>query len=497
MTPSLRFVAIGVALWFSSAAFAADVPKPPDANKFRGDVAKMRSGSIRVKDPEDKSRWAYNQQAIDTVANWLAYTLATPPVNGEPVPREEKSGFSIRTMGELMDEVSFFTQLNPPASNQGKLLIEQAEFGLAFGKAMIKATKVVLDNSARPIERINAVRMMAITARMPCPDLADAFVEIINNAKVSDAEKLYAFEGIKNLMDQTDIIDSNRHVIRDVNQLAKLANALASYITRDRAPKDEREKNVIEFVRRYAVMAMAAFRDGVYRKPNRDLLARPSWTLMQVIGSDPSASPPFTIQEKIEAIVGFCQMKNDVDMNLDVAAYMIAVAPVPLASGTTLGGLVEFARAANEDNLRANSGKTLASVPWKVSAARLSLALANWREFAKTQAKTRYPEAIISLSNAGIALLTPLEKEGGSAATGADVQAITLWAGNNAPKAWGETPPQAAQLYKDDPKSVLPFAAPAKKGPADPKLTTPAPMPMPMTPPAKGPDPKAVDPKKK
>jgi hypothetical protein len=109
-------------------------------------------------------------------------------------------------------------------------------------------------------------------------------------------------------------------------------------------------------------------------------------------------------------------------------------------------------------------------------------------------AKTRYPDAIITLANAGIALLALIEKEGGNAATGTEVQAVTTWATNNAPKAWGESPPQPAQLYKDDPNSVLPFAAPAKKGPTDPKLVTPAPMPM--TPPTKGTDPKAVDPKK-
>jgi hypothetical protein len=137
-------------------------------------------------------------------------------------------------------------------------------------------------------------------------------------------------------------------------------------------------------------------------------------------------------------------------------------------------------------------------VHWKVSAARLSLALAQWREAAKPLAKTRYPDTVITLANTGIALLDRIEKDrdGGGAHTATEVQAVTTWATNNPPKAWGETPPKAAQLYKDDAQSILPFAAPAKKGPTDSKLTTPDPMPKTTPMPPKGPDPKAVDPKK-
>ena len=362
MTPSSRLFALAVASIVCPAAFAADIPKPPDANRVRGDVAKMRSGSIRVKDPDLRSDWPKNQKSIDTVAQWLAYTIATPPYNGEPVPREDKTpAFVPRAMSDLMVEAEFFTTLQPAASNMGKLSVEQIEFGLEFGKAIGKAALVVLDNSARPIERINAVRLMAIAARMPCPDLSDHFIAIIGNTKGSDAEKLYAFQGIKNLMEQTDIIDPNKHVIRDVNQSAKIAQSLSTYITRDRGPVDERERAVIEYVRRHAIAALAVFKDGAFRKPNRDLIFRPSWTLMRVIASDPSVSPPFSVPEKVEAIVGFCQMRNDPEMNLDVAAYMIAVAPVPTAGGTAFGGLVEFARAANQDFVRSNREEHVAS----------------------------------------------------------------------------------------------------------------------------------------
>jgi hypothetical protein len=498
MTPSPRILAFGLSFFFAAAASAADIPKPPEVSRIKNDVYKMRSGTTRVNDPDNPQQKAENLKKIQAVAEWLAYTIATPPYNGELVPREDKTpAFVDRSMAAHFSEAERFADLPVSSGNFGKISVEQAEYGAEFGKAIAKTTKVVLDNSARPIERINAVRLIAVTARLPAPDLADPLVDIVNNTKISDAEKLYAFQGLKNLMEQTDLVDPAKHVVRDVNQLAKIAKALSDYITQNRNPRDDRERAVIEYVRRHAVTALAALKDGVYRKPNRDLIYRPSWTLMRVIGNDPSISPPFTVQEKVEAIVGFCQMKNDPEMNLDVAAYMVAVAPLPTASGTVLGGLVEFARAANQDVLRANKEGTLPAVHWKVSAARMSLALANWRESVKTLAKARYPENVTTLARDGIALLAQIEKEGGGAQTATEVQALTQWATNNPPKAWGENPPKPAQLYKDDPQSIVPFAAPAKKASTDAKLTTPMPEPKAKTPPpVKGPDPKAKDPKK-
>ena len=90
-----------------------------------------------MKDPDaPKSEWEKNLHSIDVVAQWLAYTIATPPYNGEPVPHEDKTPAYIdRSMTALMQEVEFFTNLSPPASNMGKLTVEQVEFGDIFGQA--------------------------------------------------------------------------------------------------------------------------------------------------------------------------------------------------------------------------------------------------------------------------------------------------------------------------------------------------------------------------
>jgi hypothetical protein len=466
---------LGVVLIATGAASAADIPKPPEVSRIKNDVYRMRSGTTRVKDPDNKPDWPKNLAAIKAVTQWLAYTIVQPPYNGEPVPREDKTPAGIdRSMSALMSEAEAFTRLDVSAGNQGKVAPEQLEYAAEFGKAMADSLKVVIDNAVRPIERVNAVRMMAVTAKLPADALVEPLLAIAANDKISDAEKFYAFQGLKNLLEQTEVLDATRHfpeLQRDTVRLGRIAQTLTNYVMQKRIPRDERDRAVIEYVRREAVAALARFKDGVLRKANKDLVFRPSWSLMRVIESDPSVLPAFTIQEQVEAGVGFCQMKNDPDMNLDVGAYSIA----KLA--------VVFARAANLDFERSSRDGTLPVMPFKVAAARLSYAVAAWREAAKPLAKTRFPETVVTMANEVIVTLALIEKEGSAART--PVNKITDWARDNPPKAWSETPPKPAQLYKDDPNSLLPFASAAVMKTPDPKAVNPT----------KGPDPKVVDPK--
>jgi hypothetical protein len=473
-------IGLGVVLFAAGSASAADIPKPPEVSRVKNDVYRMRSGTTRVKDPENKDQWPKNLAAIKAVTQWLAFSIVQPPYNGELVPREDKDKVPPgNSMSTLMVDAESFTKLDVSAGNQGKVAPEQLEYAAEFGKAMAESLKIVIDNASRPIERINAVRMMAITAKLPADALVEPLLAIAANDKISDAEKFYAFQGLKNLLEQTEVLDSTRHfpdLARDIVRLGRIAQTLTNYVMQKRIPRDDRERMVIEYVRREAVAALARFKEGVLRKPNKDLVFRPSWSLVRVFASDPSVAPAFSIQEQIEAAIGFCQMKVDPDMNLDVAAYTVAGSNVP-------GAIVNFVRAANLDSERAGRDGTLPVLPWKLAAARLSYALAVWREAVKPLPKTRYPETVVTLATESIIVLAPFEKEGAAART--DVAAIARWATNNPPKAWTEEPPKPAQLYKDDPNSLLPFAsAPAMKTP-DPKAVDAK----------KGPDPKVVDPK--
>ena len=485
MTPSPRCLALGLSFAIAAATSAAEIPKPPESSRAQQLVLQMRTGSIRVAGGDTPPAEATkNRAAIKTVAEWLAYSIASPPYNGEPVPREDKTPAGVdRSMRALFEEADRYSILPVATGNQGKVSQEQLEYGAEMGKAIAAAAKVVLDNSARPIERINAVRLLSVAAKLPAVDLVDPLVDIVNNAKISDAEKLYAFQGLRNLLEQTEVLDQTVHIPelrRDPVKLGKIAQALTNYIMQKRTPRDDKDRAVIEYVRRNAVEAMARFKEGVLRKPNKDLIFRPSWTLARIMEQDPTAYPPFTVQEQMEAATGFALMKIDPDLNLDVAAYTLAKITVI------------FARAANVDSQRAARDGTLPIMHWRVAAARFSHALATMRsgplgtEGAKVLPKTRYPETLVNLANTAIALLAKIEKGGAAEPTGTEVQAVMTWLTDNPPKAWTENPPKFATLYKDDPESILPFPTAAVMKTPDAKGTDPK----------KGADPKAVDPKK-
>jgi hypothetical protein len=472
MTVPSRPLAICVTLVLAAAA-TAQVPKPPDISRggFKNTVYQMRSGIIRVKENPK------NREILRAVAQYLAFTICTPPYNGEPLPGG-KAPNAQQNMTELMDDAHRLSDIySGTTADPGQ---EQIEFADEWGKAIAEATAVVLANSQKPIERINAVRLMAESARIPAPSLADPLVAVVKNQKASDAEKLYAFQGLRNLLSLKGVDDPNRHIFgasAGNPKLAEIGNALSAYVFQKRTTKDDKERAVIEFVRRDAVAALAQFRDGVIRKPNHDLLFRPAWAMARIMENDPAAAPPFTIQEQMEAATGLARMKIDPDMNQDVAAYSMAKV------------LVYAARAANLDNERASGTSTLPVVQWKLVAARWSYALSVWRQNAKSG-------PIREIANAGIEMLTTLEKEGAGGRTSTGVQAITGWATNNPPKALAEMKP--ATLFKDDPESILPFPAAAAPPPKDPTLKTPtAPKEgLPLTDPKKDPKKGGVAPKK-
>jgi hypothetical protein len=478
MTISSRRLALGLTVVFTASACGADIPKPPDnPSRVRTLVMSMRNGNTDVKeDPK-------NKEALKTMAKWLAYSIAQPPYNGEPVPRESKINLpaEMQTMAFLMSEAEFFARLDATAGNAGRVTVPQLDYGAEMGAAIADEVKVVLTSSARPIERINAVRLLSIAAKLPAPGVVDPLLEIVNDAKVSDAMKLYAFQGLRNILDQTPVDDPGKHIKLapdNTARLGQIGQALVNYIMQKRTPRDDKERDVIQFVRRDAVIALARFKDGVLRKPNKDLVFRPSWQLMRVMGGDPSAAPAFTIQEQAEAAIGFCQMKVDPDMNLDVAAYNVA--PV----------VMNFVRIANLDGERAQRDKTLTALPWKVYSARLSYAIAVWRKEANTLPKARLTDYITSFAIQAISALDPIEKKGVPEAQ-PDTSGLARWMQDYPPVVWKETPPKPATLFKDDPQSLLPFAAPAK----DTTLKTPDPKKA--AEPGKTPDPKkSPEPKK-
>lgn len=472
MIPSPRALTLVLAVGLVACAQGA-VPKPPELKGQEKTLFnEMRTGRTRLKDPDVTQAERDSRAAIiKKYAQYLAYSLCVAPFNGEPEAREPGKfpGAPDRGPNTIMSDAETATTLTPPVSAMGKMNVEQLEFGGEFGAALAEAVKVVIENSARPIERVNAMRLLAVASKMPAPGMFDFLISVVNNAQAGDALKIYAFQAMRGLLEQTDVTDPLRHITRDNAKLAKVHDALAGYIFQKRVVRDDRERAVIEFVRRDAVAALGKFKEGTIAKPTGETLARPAWSAMRVIERDPSVVPTFSLQEVIEATIGFCSMRPDKQMNLDVAAYFVAKS----AS--------YFAASANEDAGRARGGdpvpETLPILPWKIQAARLSFAVAQFRENCRPAGAARFSPLVTSMATVVNTMLDPIEKVGASAST--QTGPLDQWGRDNPPKAWTATPPVAAILFQDDPTTILPFPAPV------------APKTPPMTPMLKTPDPKA------
>lgn len=453
------------AFLFTTTVFA-DVPKPPndlELSRVRNSVFQMRPGTVRVINPDEPSETAKNRKSLQMVAEWLLFTACQAPYNGEPEPKDAPKAppGTERTIDFLVRELEIYCDVVPTPGTT-RISQAQVEYGNEFGIAMNNAAKKVLEGSARPIELINAVRMLSVTSKLPCPTLAETFVELINNKKHSDAMKLYAFQGLRKLLEQSDSILPERHIIgtRDVTKLAAVADALSNYILQKRTPVDGREAAVIQFIRTEAVAALARCRESVLRKPNSELLARPAWSLARVFAADPNVTPAFTVIERTEAAMGFAQMKIDKDLNVDVGAYFVGMA------------LATFVQQMTVDYGNVNKGLGLPSYPWKVYSARWSYALSAWRENVKA-ARAKNGDAVTSLATTSINDILKEVERSAEKATYNTTGLFNTWPQNNQPKAWLENPQKPAILFNDDPTTVLPIAANAK-------LSTPTPAPMPM-----------------
>src|SRR5207248_9984919 len=112
-------------------------PTTPESSRVQQLVLQMRTGSVRVAGGDTSAaEAAKNRAAIKTVAEWLAYSIASPPYNGEPVPREDKTPAAVdRSMRALFEEAERYSTLTVSTGNQGKISQEQLEYGAEMGKA--------------------------------------------------------------------------------------------------------------------------------------------------------------------------------------------------------------------------------------------------------------------------------------------------------------------------------------------------------------------------
>jgi hypothetical protein len=237
----------------------------------------------------------------------------------------------------------------------------------AYGKEIVKCCMEVLHYdapptaqvNATPIAKINVARVMARSAELGQPELADALVELVLDPKMNDGVKYYACKGLH------DLLALPRRVppVLAGARKKKVVDALATFLEQNRkfpesAPTEEVDG--FRILRREGVRALARVTNPALGSKTPAALV-----LLRFAGADPSIQPPPRIDERLEAAIGLAQMRpeEESDYQADYAAYHIG------------RFLTDFARQRNTDQVKV-SGKTDRPVrPWRVDATRMRKAL--------------------------------------------------------------------------------------------------------------------------
>jgi hypothetical protein len=423
-------LALGIVLSVES-GLRGQVPPPPKAesNLTWFPVQEMREGKRRVVD-SDKQTAKQNREALQRAAQSLAYRIAQPPYNGDP-PVEKKGGPSLEvmmmdmTMPKLMDEAQRYF-ISPTPRN--KLTDMQMEYVREFAPLIDKELHVVLEKGSKPIVRINAARMLSLAARMPYPGFANGLMAIVKDPEMPEPIKLYAFQGLNNLLAQPGPDANQPHIYEDTAKLGEIADTLAEYILKPREPesKDPKTAEVVRFIRREAIRAFCQLRVSVVKDRAKVPKAKtkPAVLAMRIALGEDVFVPPLSVSERIEGLIGFMNMYPDVDENPDVAAYGIVLA------------MLELVRA------QGDADKT---IPWKVTGARLSAAADNLKNNTTEALAPRLRERYMKVAEVVTPIAKAMEDSGDKAKP--DAVPINEW--------FNQQRPMTSQLFKDDAESVL------------------------------------------
>jgi hypothetical protein len=382
--------------------------KPDENSRFDS----FRAGSAPVIVENDKSATAQNQQLVDKQARWLTMRL-------NEAPKDAMSALVQEAMRHMLIRAASYSDLKP----------EQRQFIDEFGKAMINHLNGLALNSAKAQVRLNAARMASEVGRMGYDGAAELCIKILEKQDENDGIKLWALKGLYNLFaivpdpkvapEKTVFQKKNTGVLSPLER--KSIQALINFVQRkvqfpeDQSPQDRADaEEVIRFVRREAVRALANVRVQTVKTNLNEVESRPALELLKIARRDiPEPSP--SAAEMTEAIIGFCHLKSDkdYDLQIDYAAYHIGKA------------LYEILRWRIER-------PTDTSIPWKATANRLSEGLKTWRQHAD-EMKLKDARLIKDLIDACDAqALKPIE--GGVQGNPPNIEPLATWLGNNQPK---------------------------------------------------------------
>src|SRR5262245_1808291 len=417
---------IGLLLAIGAFSFA-QVPEPPKKTYSDTDapMQDMVAGKLPVYDASGKKLVSENKAAMKRMAQYLAYRLVKPEYHDydKGDPRDEK------TMNKLMEDTRRWFIIERSDTRLGP---RQLEYAQEFGNIMAEELKFVLANDPKPIVRVNAARMMSLLARTPYPGIVDPLLGIIKDEKELEAVKVYAYQGLRNILAQAD--SAGDHIINEPAKRAEIAIALTKVITtpHTNVPKDPHEAAAIPYVRREAIRALATMRESVVRTRPGEVLAKPALPLARVAIGD-AFTPPVNNSERAEALLGLMQMRPDRDLRLDVWTHAINVT------------VLHMIRLQGEEG---SAPKGATTIPWKAFGARMGVAVNTWKTNAERAVASQNPKGtILKMADPIGAVALEFEQRGRDAK--APAGPLTDWANSY------KDIPKPATLYKDDKDSVL------------------------------------------
>jgi len=398
-----RFTLCSAALLLAIAGLRAQVPLQPkegqedylggvgdvldgkEKTKFGG----LRSGTTPIRD---------EPALLIKGAKWYIYRLTNDKHHvKEEGGDKDKGGTPIETMNDLVKVAHDQLLLPTIRKSGGKLNDNQKEYLKEFSSEVVKCLREVFKRNAKPLVRVNAARILAgvaETGQVGGKDgTADTLVELINNPRESDAVKLYALKGLKELFAWSKPDES---VFKDdAKREARCIAAATDYIARQPdLPTAPEEIEALRYVRREAVRALAKSRYAVV-PGTTDAKGRTAWWLLKVARKD-GLSPDPSLSEQVEAAIGVCNLINkpgkekDKEVQFDYVAYHVG------------GAAVDFLTAYVN---RVKGGTADPGLAWKHAAARLIEALDNLEAQAKDTSSAAYVQKLVETAKEPLRLV--------------------------------------------------------------------------------------------
>ena len=217
--------------------------------------------------------------------------------------------------------------------------------------------------------------------------------------------RVYAFEGLRNLIAQPAAGDPTKNFLPQAKQV-ELALSLEKYILRFQnyiltgSPGEAEQGRVVQFIRRYAIQALGQFKEAVIRNKDKEILARPGYALIIAASPGDPKKLAYTYAERIDALVGFCQMRPDEVVNLEAATYWVNEA------------LIDITSFENDEQVLIGKVGGRPRIAWKVAAARMIEALNAWKKNMQGVKVAWQPAIVVSYVEKAVPVLEPIEKDG-------------------------------------------------------------------------------------